>query len=123
MNAALSLLKQCKEAHIELEVVGHNKLSYTCPKGALTDDLKKQIIEFKPSIIKRLARKNQISAICGEYGITVNWLNQFVVCPVDILDLESGFLTLPLLRSHIEYHLERQKDWPNNKPNKSVFIP
>ncbi len=115
MNTA-QLLKQCEKAHIRIKVSGPNELNYICPKGALTEDLKKKIIQFKPSIIEHLSDvDNLIAAVCEEYSITRDWLDQFVICPQDVEDLKNGDLPLSCLRAHIEYHLEEQREWDERK--------
>ena len=53
--------------------------------------------------------------VCKEYGVTRDWLNQFVICPEDIEDLKTGDLPLSCLRAHIEYHLEAQRKWKEFK--------
>ena len=119
MNTAIELLLACDDARIKLEVVGPNKLNYVCPKGALSEDLKKKIILFKPSIIKHLTDvDNLIAALCKEYSTTRSWLDQFVICPHDVEDLRTGVLSLSCLRAHIEYHPEAQKKWEEGKQKK-----
>jgi hypothetical protein len=112
MNVAMNILDECDKAQIRIEISGPNELNYVCPKGALTKDLKKQIIQFKPSIIEYLSDVDKlIAAVCEEYSITRDWLDQFVICPEDVEDIKSGDLPLSCLKAHIEYHLEEQRKW------------
>ena len=56
-----------------------------------------------------------LKTVCSEYGITRDWLDQFVVCPQDIDDMKNGDLPLACLRAHIEHHLEEQRKWKEFK--------
>lgn len=115
MNTA-QLLKQCEQAQIKFKVSGANELSYVCPKGALTENLRRKIIQFKPSIIEHLSDvDNVLATVCREYSITRDWLDQFVICPEDVEDIRNGDLPLSCLRAHIEYHIEDQRKWQERR--------
>lgn len=115
MNTA-QLLKQCEKAQIEIKISGANELSYVCPKGALTEKLRRKIIQFKPSIIEHLSDvDNVLATVCKEYSITRDWLDQFVICPEDVQDIKNGDLPLSCLRAHIEYHIENLRKWQERK--------
>ena len=53
--------------------------------------------------------------VCGDYGVTRDWLDQFVICPQDVEDIKNGDLTLLCLRAHNEYHRQRQRKWKDFK--------
>lgn len=61
MSTAIELLQECENAQIKLAVGGPNRLNYSCPKGALTPDLKKQILQLKPELIVHLSKPKLVA--------------------------------------------------------------
>lgn len=52
-----------------------------------------------------------LTQAADRYGVTVDWIRQFVLDPFDIKCLKKGELTLSCLDAHIEYHLKEQGQW------------
>jgi hypothetical protein len=116
MNEAIALIEECEQARIKLEVAGPDQLKYECQRGALTPDLRQQLVHAKPMIIAHLNDVNTLLvALCAEYSVTRSWLDQFVISPDDVDQLVHGSLPIKCLRAHIEHHLQEQKTWCRQK--------
>ena len=56
------LLRRLKHSHISINLIG-STIQYTCPRGAMTDDLRNAIQTHKPALIDILRNTEDILRI------------------------------------------------------------
>lgn len=106
-----TLLKECEARNITLRVV-NDRLHYRAPKGALNNELKKRLKDFKPELIKTLSAE-----------LPANYYDKHIEAA--IAEFNSRHITytdIPLTKRRKAERLEKEMTAAANRGDRGTFL-